>query len=56
MNQNKMIVLDYEAGHVHIIDCIGDFHEGVFEDFVEKNGLKLNECHYMTWNGKVTIW
>ena len=57
MNQNKMIILDYEAGEVHVIDCPNPKNaEGLFEEFIEKNNIGLNECHYMTWNGKVTIW
>ena len=56
MNQNKMIILDYEAGHVTIIDCPSKDAEAVFEDFCDKNNISPNESYYMTWDGKVTIW
>ena len=56
MSQHKMIILDYEAGHVHVIDCPTKDAESFFEEFCEKNGMSANECYYMTWDGKITIW
>ena len=47
IQENTMVVLDYNKAEIVILETPEDISEDNVEEFLEKNGLDTTECSWM---------